>query len=146
MSIKDLKVGEQLPSRSKVVTQERMTKYSDMLFSTVSGKRQSSGKNIHTDADFARAQGLPGTVADGMISTAWLSAMLVEFFGQGYLRGGKLTTTYTKPVYAGDKLTLKAIVQEKVPEGSVMRINLEVWCENQKGEKVTVGTASALVR
>jgi len=141
----DLEVGHNLPAWSKLMTQEWMTKYNDLRLSSRVGKRVSAGKNIHTDAEVARSQGLPGPVADGMMSTAMLSAMLVDVFGEGFLRGGSLATRYIKMTFAGDKLTLRAFVREKLSEGARARLYLDVWCENQNGEKLTVGTASALV-
>ncbi len=151
VATKDLEVGYQFPTRSKVMTQERITHYSNMRFSSRNKPRNhpiwgwEEGR-IHTDVDYAKSKGLPGTVADGLISTCWISAMLMDLFGEGYMRGGKISTTYIKPVYADDKLTLRAVIKEKIKEGSAVRFNMAVCAENQKGEVVTGGTASALVR
>jgi hypothetical protein len=35
-------------------------------------------------------------------------------------------------------------VIDKTPEHGAMRITVEVWAENQHGEKIMVGTASGL--
>ena len=148
VATKDLEVGHQFPTRSKVMTQERMSHFSHMLESSrnLSGERESGHINIHTDLDYAKSKGLPATTADGLISTAWISAMMRDLFGEGYLRGGKLATTYLKPVFLDDKLTLKMVIKEKLTEGSAVRFNMDVSVENKKGEVVIGGTASALVQ
>ncbi len=147
VATKDLKVGHQFPTRSRVMTLDIMAHYSNMLESSrdESGERESGRINIHTDVDYAKSKGLPGPTADGLISTAWISTMMIDLFGEGYLRGGKISTTYLKPVIVGDKLTLRAVIKEKIKEGSAIRFNIDVSVENQKGEVVTGGTASALV-
>ncbi len=148
VATKDLEVGHQFPTRTKVMTQERMTHYFAMRSSSrnPNEERESGHINIHTDLDYAKSKGLPATVADGLISTCWISAMMIDLFGEGYMRGGRISTTYLKPVFADDKLTLKMVIKEKIKEGSAVRFNMAVCAENQKGEVVVGGTASALVR
>jgi hypothetical protein len=36
------------------------------------------------------------------------------------------------------------VVKETRPEGQGTRVVVEVWCQNQHGEKTAVGTASGL--
>ncbi len=143
---KDMPVGYMLASDPRTMTLERMDTYCNKLISVVQGKAVKLGKNIHNDDEFAQAQGLEKAIADGMISTAWLSDMLVDAFGEGYIRGGKLMTKYIRSVYNGDVLTMKMKVTEKTLEENAVRFSLDVWCENQDGQVVTVGAASALVK
>ena len=145
VATRDLPMGYEFPSRVNSVTQERVRVYSDLHLSTAEGRFMLHPKSIFTDEEFAKGQGLPGTVAPGMIYAAWVSAMLVDLFGEGYVKGGRLHTKFIKLVCPGDVLTLRAIVTDKVAEGSAIRFSLEVRCENQRGEPVLVGTASALV-
>ena len=97
--------GQELPRRQRAMTAERMRWHCDGLESALAGYPVSSGPNIHTDDDLARANGLPGRVADGMISTNWLSGVLLEAFGDGYLRHGTLRTRYLRPVFVDTDLT-----------------------------------------
>ena len=142
---KDIPVGYEFPQITKLMTRERMAVFSDMEHSTCAGRFQLAPPNIHNDLDFARSEGFPNLVADGLITTYWVEAAMRDWFGVGYYRGGKLMTKYIRPVYADDQITIKLVLKEKVPEGSLIRFNLEISCLNQKGELVTVGTASALV-
>jgi acyl dehydratase len=52
---------------------------------------------------------------------------------------------FIKPVYAGDRLTVHGVVKDKRPENDGTRVVVEVWCENQHGDKTAVGTASGLI-
>ncbi len=143
---KDLPVGHQFPTITQPMTRERMEVFSDMEHSTCAGYFQMAPANIHNDYDFAHSEGFPSLVADGLITTHWAEAMMRDLFGVGYYRGGKLMTKYIRPVYVDDEVTIKLVLKEKVPEGNTVRFNLEINCFNRKGELVTVGTASALVR
>ncbi|MBI2847109.1 MAG: MaoC family dehydratase [Chloroflexi bacterium] len=143
---RDLQVGYELPTLTRTMTQELMTKYGDGILSVSAGKFTPYGVNIHTDAEYAKSQGLPAPVADGMVSTCWLSEMLTDFFGEGFLVGGRLLNKYIKLVFAGDVLTMKATITKKEQVGSAVRYEMDVACVNQKGEPVTVGTATAWVR
>ncbi len=49
---------------------------------------------------------------------------------------------YVAIVVAGDVLTTKARVIEKVQDGDKTRLEMEIWAENQRGAKVVVGFAS----
>ncbi len=68
----------------------------------------------------------------------------VRLLGAGFVRGGTLSMAFIKPVYAGDRLTVHGVVKETRPEGAGTRVVVEVWCQNQHGEKTAVGTASGL--
>lgn len=55
-----------------------------------------------------------------------------------------MAVKFIKPVYTDDTLTVHGTVIEKTPENGVTRVTVEVWVENQQGEKTMVGTASGL--
>lgn len=101
-------------------------------------------KSIHTDPDWARKKGFAAPLAQGMMSTAYVSEMMVRLLGEGFIKGGKMAVKFIKPVLAGDTLTMHGRVREKQPEGERTRIVVEFWCENQDGIKTMVGEASGL--
>ena len=68
-----LEVGSMLPVRELVVTPERVQWYGDGMHSAATGELRRAGENIHTDAAYAQGQGLSTAIADGMMSTAWIS-------------------------------------------------------------------------
>lgn len=126
-------VGAVVPPKSRLITHEQVSVYSF------------GWRNIHTDREFAVAAGLEGPIAQGAMSTCYLSEMLTDLFGELWFSSGCTSHAFIKPVYIGDTITTQGVVRELVEEPEGMRLVLQVWCRNQKGELTTVGTASALV-
>jgi 3-hydroxybutyryl-CoA dehydratase len=134
--------GQEVHRMQRTMTAERMRWYADAIETSLVGHPVTAPPSIHTDDDIARAHGLPGRVADGMVSTNWLSSILVETFGDAYLRGGSLRTRYRRPITedaAVDTVVRVRGVKEQSDERELM---LDVWCETQDGERRTVGEAS----
>ncbi len=127
-------VGEALPSLVKDVSQRRIDVYS--------GVKPSS---IHSDEAWARKKGFRTCLAQGMMSTAYVSQMMVDFLGPSFARGGTMSMAFIKPVYAGDRLTVHGVVKDSQPDNGATRMVVEVWVENQHGEKTAVGHATGLV-
>ena len=127
-------VGSTLPVLTKLIGQRRIDAYSIVR-----------ANSIHTDEAWARKKGFRAPLAQGMMSTAYVSEMMVKFLGAGFVKGGKLAMNFIQPVYAGDTLTVHGVVKEKLAEGGATRVVVEVWCENQDGDMTAVGTASGLV-
>src|SRR5438445_8226883 len=124
-----------LPSLVKEISQRKIDAYSVVR-----------PRSIHTDESWARAKGFRAPLAQAMMSTAYVSELMTRFVGSGFVKGGTLSMVFIKPVFVGDRLTVHGVVKERQAEGSATRVIVEVWCENQDGEKTAVGTASGLIR
>ena len=124
-------LGQELPRLVKEIPQRKIDAYS--------GVRPSS---IHSDEAWARKKGFPAPLAQAMMSTAYVSELMTRFVGAGFVKGGTMSMTFVKPVYAGDRLSVHGVVKEKRVEGDRTRVIVEVWCENQTGQKTAIGTAS----
>jgi acyl dehydratase len=129
-----LAVGQELPVLEKEPSQRRIDVYS--------GVRP---RSIHTDEDWARQKGFRTTLAQGMMSTAYVSEMMTRQLGAGFVKGGTISMAFIKPVYAGDRLTAHGVVKDRQHENGATRVVVEVWVENQHGEKTAVGHATGLV-
>ena len=130
MNPQHVQIGDTLPSITKNVSLEKMSQPLMAL------------KNpLHYDQAFSAQNGLRAPIAAGMMSCAYLSEMLTKSFGAAWLNGSQFNTTFIQPVFAGDTVTAKGVVRtvETTPPGK--RVTVDVWCENQTGEKVTVGEA-----
>jgi acyl dehydratase len=79
-----------------------------------------------------------------MMSAAYVSEMMTALLGAGFVKGGTMSVAFVQPVYAGDRLTVRGVVRELRPEPGGTRVVVEVWCENQHGQKTAAGTASGL--
>ena len=144
LAIRDTKIGDEISASPKAITQEKMNFFAHQLGLRID---YMAGPviNHHTDEEFAKSRGYPGTIAQGLHYYAFLFQMLADFFGQGWVQGGKMAVSFIQVVRPGDTLAARGAVKDKQPEGSAIRIHLDIWCENQWGEKVVVGTASGLV-
>jgi acyl dehydratase len=141
-----LNVGDSLPPIPKVVTQEKIDRFEAVGWLFVSGDGiAETPTNIHTNVDSAREMGLPRPVASGQMSFAYLHELLARQFGADFRQGGQLSVTFLKPVYDGDTVTAHGVVIGKEKIEHRTRFTLQVWLENQHGEKTSVGHAQVII-
>jgi acyl dehydratase len=86
---------------------------------------------IHLDDDAARAAGLPGVIAHGMLGMAQLANFVVAYAGD-HRRLRRLRCRFSGMVLPGDTITFTGRVAGE-EDGLVL---LELNAENQKGERV----------
>ena len=123
---------EEISGREKQITQEMCRKFSGPQ------------KNYHNDVEEAHKLGFPDIVVQGMMSLCFLSEMMTESYGSGWLAGGRMNVNLVNVVWGGDRLRCRGSVLEKTVEGPVRRAHLLVWCEKTDGTKVVAGNASAV--
>lgn len=142
-----MKVGTEIKGPVRVMTPERIEWYDSAMLSAAKGELTRVTVNIHTDEDYARSEGLPAIIADGMISTNWCSEMMIEHFGLDYIERGELRTRFIKPTFLGVTVSVRGRVTaaEPQPNGAVV-YKLDVWCADETGLKLTVGDAKVEVR
>ena len=131
-------VGHTVTGRTK-----KVTSYRTWLFS--GGWPRFDGwpaKNVHTDLAAAQKSGLPTRAASGAMCLGYLTELLVDLFGEAWLSHGELTSKFIGIVDAGDDVVSKARVTGVESTDSGVQFSLDVWCENQDGTPVVVGTAS----
>ena len=136
MSMTDIKPGHEVTGPGKYVTS-----YRTWLFS--GGWPRSDdwpAKNVHTDLDFARACGLPARGASAATVIAYLSEMIVDLFGEQWLSTGRLELKFLRLVEVDDRIVARGRVTSVRDDGSA---DIELWCENQRGERVCAGTGKA---
>ena len=133
-SLEELAIGQEIEPTVKHMTIERMSR-----------PLMAGGNPLHHDAAFAKQAGLPAPIATGVMSSAFLSEMLTKAFGVDWLRSGSIDVKFIQPIYAGDTVTARGRITGKSETSTGVRMALEIWCETQRGEPVTVGTASVVV-
>jgi 3-hydroxybutyryl-CoA dehydratase len=128
-------VGLELPALVTHVDQRRIDAYS--------GVRPHS---IHTDEAWARRKGFRAPLAQGMMSTAYVSELMVGLLGTGVVEGGRIDVTFLAPVFAGDTLTVRGVVSDLAEdEGGAARVLVAVRATNGEDRLTMAGTASGLV-
>jgi acyl dehydratase len=126
-------IGGELPPLTKTIVQRQIDWYS--------GVRPHS---IHTDPEWAHKKGFKAPLVQAMMSTAYVSQLMMQFAGAGFVRGGRMSVSFIKPVFVDETLTVRGRVKGREAEGDGTRVTVEVWCENQDGVKTMVGTASGI--
>lgn len=140
-----LNPGDEIRSAPRAMTRERMRWYVDALPTVEAddGRVHRGGPTIHDDDDYAKGQGLPGIIADGMISANWILDLMLRSFGPGLLAGpGALQTKFIAPVFENVPITCVLRIESvhALPGGRSL-VKLEVRAEDDGGRPVTVGSA-----
>ena len=128
----DVKVGDELPPLVKgPIQQIQLTRYAG-----------ASGdfNPIHQDDEFAKAAGMGGVFAHGMLSMGFVGQLVTDWAGPGAVR--KLGVRFAAIVRLKDTVTCRGRVLAKASKDRVNLVDLEVWAENQKGEKIVTGKAT----
>jgi acyl dehydratase len=127
--------GERIPELTKHITQEQIDAYAD-----VSGDHNP----IHVNPDVARAVGLDGTIAHGMLSMAFAAQLLTDWLATRPKPGGwvmRLRVRFQGMTQPGDTLTCRGALGPRTDNQQAV----EVWIDNQRGERLTTGDADVIV-
>jgi acyl dehydratase len=119
-----IRTGQTLPALTKQVTVEQIQQYAE-----ASGDRNP----IHVDETFARAAGLPGVIAHGMLTMAFANQMVTDWLGDRSLLK-KLQGRFAGMVLPGDDVTCTGTVTSK--DDATRRVVISIVVTNQRGEKV----------
>jgi acyl dehydratase len=128
----DVAVGDELPPLVKgPIQQIQLTRYAG-----------ASGdfNPIHQDDEFAKAAGMGGVFAHGMLSMGFVGQLVTDWAGPAAVR--KLGVRFAAIVRLKDTVTCRGRVLAKSSKDDVHLVDLEVWAENQRGEKVVTGKAT----
>ena len=139
--VQSLAIGAELKPLVKHVTQEKINMFE------ACGLRGEGTSNFHTDPDAAmRTIGLATPIASGRVQLSFVAEALRKFFGTDVFdRSGKMDLRFVKPVVHGDVVTVSGQVASIEDSGHGSSVTVEVRCENQKGERTSMGTAVALI-
>jgi acyl dehydratase len=132
VSFDEIKVGDELPPLVKgPIQQIQLTRYAG-----------ASGdfNPIHQDDEFARAAGMGGVFAHGMLSMGFVAQAITDWAGPGAVR--KLGVRFAALVRLKDVVTCRGRVLAKTSTDTARLVELEVWAENQRAEKVVTGRAT----
>lgn len=130
-------IGDEVTPIVREITQEKINGWAK-----VSGDYNP----LHVDPEFAKKNGpFGGTIAHGPMSIAFLSDMMTRWLGPGWASGGHLEVIFLAPIRPGDTVTAKGKVVDRQTQDGNDRVVCQVFCENQRGEKVIVGKASGAV-
>jgi len=102
------------------------------------------GRNYHTDREEAKKLGFPNIVVQGMMSTCFVSQVMQDHFGMGWLEGGRMSVKLTNVLWVDETVRAHAKIRDEVTEGTKKRVFCDVWVEKTDGTRVILGEASAV--
>ena len=129
----EIKVGDKF-STDRSVTDELIRKFAD-----VSGDHNP----IHLDEEFAKGTRFGRRIAHGMLSGAFISAVLGYELTERKIVYLSQTLKFTLPVFIGDTVTTTATIT-KIREDKPV-VTLETVCTNQNGETLVTGEAVVMI-
>ncbi len=127
----DVQEGDELPTLVKRCSRRQL-----VLWAAASGDFY----EIHYHDAYAAEAGLPGVVVHGALKHAFLGQLLDEWVGQ---RGRVVRSgcSYRGLDFPERELRCRGVVRGKRREGADGLVELEIWLENDRGERTTPGSA-----
>ena len=129
----DVKVGDSF-SKTRTVTDELIR-----AFAEISGDHNP----IHLDEEFAAKTRFGMRIAHGMLSGAFISAVLGFEFRERKIVYLSQTMKFTAPVFIGDTVTTTATVKNIRAEKGIF--TLETVCTKQDGTVAVTGQAMVMI-
>jgi acyl dehydratase len=131
----ELRVGQAVGPLRRTIDQRQIDVYS--------GVRPGS---IHSDPGWAEAKGFDSTIAQGMMTTAYVSTLMTGALGIGFVVGGGMDVRFLRPVVCGETLTVSGTIEGFTTGGRGPAMYASVRSLNQRGETTMAGTAWGRVR
>jgi 3-hydroxybutyryl-CoA dehydratase len=129
----DLNVGDTFTT-TREITNELIRKFADL-----SGDHNP----IHLDEEFAKTTRFGRRIAHGMLSGAFISAVLGYEFKERKIVYLSQTMRFVAPTFIGDTITTTATIS-KIREDKGI-VTLETVCTNQNGENTVTGEAVVML-
>ncbi len=131
--------GETIPSVTKSITEESILGF------------ESTGildrENIHNNPELAAKRlGTTYTLASGRMSITFAAESLRKFFGpEVFNHTGTVNLKFLRPVKAGDTITVTGAVSGTEETGSGIKVSVDLFCDNQDGNRTAVGIGTAVI-
>ncbi|MBP6004729.1 MAG: MaoC family dehydratase [Pyrinomonadaceae bacterium] len=129
----EINIGQQF-STSREVTDELVRKFAE-----VSGDYNP----IHLDEEFAKTTRFGRRIAHGMLSGAFISAVLGNEFKDMKIVYLSQTMKFTAPVFLGDTVTATATITNIRTDKNI--VTLETICTNQNGDVLVKGESAVMI-
>ncbi len=126
-------IGQQF-STSREVTDELVRRFAE-----VSGDYNP----IHLDEEFAKTTRFGRRIAHGMLSGAFISAVLGNEFKDMKIVYLSQTMKFTAPVFLGDTVTATATITAIREDKNI--VTLETVCTNQNGDILVKGESAVMI-
>jgi 3-hydroxybutyryl-CoA dehydratase len=129
----EIKIGDEFTT-TREVTDEVIRQFAE-----VSGDYNP----IHLDEEFAAKTRFGKRIAHGMLSGAFISAVLGNEFRERKIVYLSQTMKFTAPTFIGDTITVNGTVTNIREDRGI--VTLETICTNQNGEVTVKGEAAVMI-
>jgi 3-hydroxybutyryl-CoA dehydratase len=129
----DLKIGDEF-STTRKITDELIRRFADL---------SGDYNPIHLDDEFAKGTRFGRRIAHGMLSAAFISAVLGNEFKERKIVYLSQTMRFVAPAYIDDTITTTAMVTNIREDKPI--VTLETICINQTGDITVKGEAVVMV-
>jgi acyl dehydratase len=104
---------------------------------------------IHLDPEWKKKMNLPGGISNighGQMTMSFMASVVTDWVCPAGGMVTKIDAKYIKPVLPGDVITSGGTVTEKHFHGAGKNfVVVEIFAQNQNGEKVAVGEVEAII-
>lgn len=128
--------GYEIVGKARKLTLEKQRYYSGGLPGP-----EWPARNIHTDREISIRAGIGKPIASGLMFESYLAELMINFFGEDWFSHGETDVIAIDMAGDGDTIFPKAVIKSKEVNGTKCKVGVELWCENQYGNKMMVGTA-----
>jgi acyl dehydratase len=140
LNIKSIELGTRLPDVVRNVNQDVIDRFAVGSFDY---------NPIHLNPEWKRRMNLPGgesTIAHGQMTMSFMASVLTDWACPDGGMVSRIDAKYIKPVLPGDVITSGGVVTEKHFHGPGKDfVTVEIFAQNQNGEKVAVGEADVIL-
>ncbi len=136
----EIKPEQTIPSVTKSITEESILEF------------ESTGildrENIHNNPELAAKRlGTTYTLASGRMSITFAAESMRKFFGpEVFNHTGTVNLKFLRPVKAGDTITVTGAVSGTEETGGGIKVSVDLFCDNQDGNRTAVGIGTAVVK
>src|SRR2546421_6095989 len=125
----DIEEGDELPGIDLFLSKDQVRRYA-----------RTAGMYVprFTDDEGARAEGLPGMIAPGVMSMGLLARMISDWNPAAQVT--RIGTTFRSPVLPDRDVHLRGAVTQKSETDHTAEC--DIWIENDDGERWVIGTAT----
>ena len=132
--------GQSIPSVTKAITEKSILGFESTGILNL--------ENIHNNPELAAERlGTTYTLASGRMSITFATECLRRFFGpEVFNHTGTVNLKFLRPVKAGDTITVTGAVSgsEDIDEGT--RVSVDIFCDNQDGNRTAIGIGTAIIK
>lgn len=130
-SFDEIEIGDEIGPVTRIPTTEMVVRYAE-----AAGIDE---LRFFFDPEQARQNGFEKPIVPGPLSAGFLAQLLTDHFTGWRLQA--LHTTFRTPALHGEPLNLWGMVTEKTERDGVPTVHCDLVAENQRGDRVIVGTA-----